>query len=120
MTRNTPEMLPYCQHCGRFKGVGVCENPTCDKTNLIDLENLGQDFNNCIICSSEGEHSCFQCGGSYCEEHALGREYSKLVRLNQHLGTCAVCGKFICEQCWIFDSSGSITCLVHRELKDHE
>ncbi|MGY5879187.1 MAG: hypothetical protein RTV31_03005 [Candidatus Thorarchaeota archaeon] len=120
MTRNTPEILPYCQHCGRFKGVGICENPKCDKTNRVEVGTLREQFNECVICSAEGVHSCSQCGGSYCEQHATGREEPKLTSMDQHLGTCVVCGKVICEQCWIFNNTGSVTCLVHRESEDYE
>lgn len=118
MTRNTPEILPYCQHCGKFKGVGICTNPNCDKTKRVDFGTIPDVSNECIICSAEGEHRCSHCGLFYCNRHALGKEKSRLMSVNQHLGTCVVCSKVICEQCWIFNNKGLITCLVHLESKE--
>jgi len=36
---------------------------------------------------------------------------------DQHIGKCVLCGKTVCEQCWIFDKVGNITCLRHGEFK---
>ncbi|MCK5265165.1 MAG: hypothetical protein KAJ36_01180 [Candidatus Thorarchaeota archaeon] len=118
MTRNTPEILPYCKHCGSFKGVGSCKNPKCDETNRVEIGAIGNQSNKCVICSSEGEHSCSRCGVSYCNKHAIGKEESKLISIEQYLGTCVVCGKIICERCWIFNNKGVVTCLIHVESRN--
>jgi hypothetical protein len=120
MTRNTPEILPYCQHCGKFKGVGICTNPKCDKTKQVELGALEDLSSECAICSVEGEHRCSRCERSYCNQHASGREESELTSMDQHLGTCIVCGNVICEQCWLLNSRGLVTCLVHHESKEFE
>ncbi len=117
MTRNTPKILPFCQHCGSFKGVGPCRNPECDKTKYVSIGFLQSQSGNCIICSKDGDHSCSRCGISYCTKHAIGKDESILSSLEQHLGTCVICGEVICEHCWIFNSKGSITCLVHSKHK---
>ena len=118
MARNTPEILPYCQHCGSFKGVGSCKNPKCDETNQVEIGAVGNHSSKCVVCSREGEHSCSRCGASYCNKHAIGKEESKLISVEQHLGTCVVCGKVICEQCWIFNNKGAVTCFVHLEYRN--
>lgn len=118
MTRNTPEILPYCRHCGRYKGVGTCDNPECDKTQQVDPGSFRGQFNSCVICSTQGEQSCYRCGHSYCSQHSVGKEDTKLTTIDQHLGTCFVCGKIICEHCWIFNNGGLVTCLAHREIED--
>ncbi|MGY5858786.1 MAG: hypothetical protein RTU63_05415 [Candidatus Thorarchaeota archaeon] len=120
MTRNTPEILPYCQHCGSYKGVGTCKNPKCDKSKQVDIKALRYESSRCTICSTEGSISCSRCGGFYCNEHAIGSEETKLMSNEQHLGTCVVCGAVICERCWIFNNNGSVTCLVHLESKNNE
>ncbi|MHA1288287.1 MAG: hypothetical protein ACTSPB_12860, partial [Candidatus Thorarchaeota archaeon] len=73
----------------------------------------------CVICTAEGATSCSRCGGVYCDEHSVGREETKLMNIEQHLGTCMECGAVICERCWIFNNSGSVTCLVHLESKNN-
>jgi len=118
MTRNTPEILPYCQHCGSFKGVGSCKNPKCDVTNRVDIGSLRDQSNKCVVCSREGEYSCSRCSAYYCIKHAGGKEEIKLISVEQHLGTCVVCGKVICEQCWIFNNKGAVTCFVHSEFRN--
>jgi hypothetical protein len=120
MTRNTPEILPYCQHCGSYKGVGICNNPKCDKTKQIDIRTLRTKSNRCVICEADGLVLCSRCGDYYCNTHAIGHRESKLVSIMQYLGTCVVCGKVICERCWIFNNNGLVTCLVHLESKNKE
>lgn len=119
MTRNTPEILPYCQHCGKYKGVGICSNPKCDKSKQANPWSFREQFDDCVICSNDKVSSCYRCGRSYCILHATGKEESKLRNLDQHLGTCIICGKVICERCWILDNRGFVTCLAHRESNDN-
>jgi len=118
MVRNTPMILPFCQHCGIFKGVGPCRNPECDKTNHVSIGFLQSQSSKCIVCSKDGDHSCSRCGISYCAKHAVGKDGSVLSSLEQHLGTCVICGEVICEHCWIFNGKGSITCLVHSKHRN--
>lgn len=120
MTRNTPKILPYCQHCGDFKGVGLCRNPECAETKHVSIGFLQSQSGKCIICSKDGEQLCSRCGISYCDKHAIGKDESILSSNEQHLGTCVICGEVICEQCWIFNSKGSITCLVHSRLRNDQ
>ena len=120
MTRNTPEILPYCQHCGNYKGVGICKNPKCDKTKLVDIRALREHSNKCVICSTDGNISCSRCKGIYCDTHAIGRVENRLMSVDQHLGTCVLCGVIICEHCWILNNNGLVTCFAHLESDDIE
>ncbi len=120
MTRNSPDILPYCPHCGTYKGVGPCKNSKCDKTVLIDLDKNQQHTVDCRICSKEGIISCPQCGGYYCEEHAMGYTENKLISIDQYMGTCVICNQVVCELCWIFDSNGAVNCLRHLQRKDKD
>ena len=120
MTRDSDEILPYCPHCGTYKGVGPCKNPLCDKTTRIDFDTIKVHSHNCQICSKEGIISCSRCGRYYCEQHAIGHLESKLVSLDQYMGTCVICGQVICESCWIFDNNGAVICLQHIERKDKD
>jgi hypothetical protein len=115
MTRNTPEILPYCQHCGNYKGVGTCSNPLCDKSKWVDISSLHNKSGKCMVCTQEGDTSCFRCGSLYCINHAVGWKENRLQRIDQRLGTCVVCGAVICEQCWIFNNKGLVTCRMHHE-----
>ena len=117
MTRNTPQMLPYCQHCGEYKGVGSCKNPACDKTQTFMTSSTSQQNTKCTVCSEPGEYSCERCGRSFCEKHASERTEIHLVSIEQHIGTCNVCGKLVCEHCWILDDQGMITCIAHLAVK---
>ena len=120
MTRNSPKILPYCPHCGTYKGVGPCKNSNCDKTTQVELDKIQNHSHNCRICSKKGVVSCTRCGEYYCKEHAAGHQETKLVSLDQYLGTCVICNQVVCEQCWIFSSNGAVTCLQHHERKDKD
>ena len=120
MTRNSPEILPYCPHCGTYKGVGPCKNPKCDKTGHIDFDKVPTSSHTCQICPKEATISCSQCGRSYCEEHAFGYSETKLVSIEQHMGTCVTCNQVVCEFCWIFSGNGDVNCLQHLETKDKD
>jgi hypothetical protein len=117
MTRNTPQILPYCQHCGEYKGVGPCKNPSCDRTQTVTITSIHQQHSKCTICSKGGEYSCKRCGRSFCEEHSSERNEKYLINIEQHIGTCNVCGNFVCEHCWILDEDGKIICIAHLVSK---
>ena len=86
----------------------------------MDIASGSNQSNECAICSAVGDDSCARCGNSYCAKHARGKEESRLVSIEQHLGTCVLCGAIICEQCWIFNNDGFVTCLGHLESQNND
>ncbi len=111
MTRGSSEILPICPYCGHYKGIGDCQNPDCHR--IYHDSRISAKDTECVICSSEGAVSCSVCNHMYCNEHSEGMNQTKITTIDQHIGTCIICGKFVCEQCWIFNKEGKITCLIH-------
>lgn len=116
MTRGTSEILPFCPHCGQYKGIGDCQNPDCHET-AEGKSIINNTMTKCLICSSKGVVSCSVCKQMYCDKHSAGMNETRLIAIDQHIGTCEICGKTVCENCWIFDKKGKITCLKHSESK---
>ncbi|KXH76535.1 MAG: hypothetical protein AM326_06920 [Candidatus Thorarchaeota archaeon SMTZ-45] len=126
MKRDDPLLLPLCQICGEYKGVGPCKNPACpdcfSRDTALRKEDVEQNTHQtCGICGKVKFVSCAQCGNSFCESHSLGANSNHFMNFNQHLGTCVECLKIICENCWILSPKGEIICLVHleKERKTH-
>ncbi len=120
MTRDDPLLLPICQSCGEYKGVGSCKNPRCQEYILggttQEEDNADECTNQeCNICGREKYAVCTQCDRVFCEPHSLGFNSTRFVNFNQHLGTCIECQKIVCENCWILGPNGEITCLIHLE-----
>lgn len=80
---------------------------------------LSKIQNLCTICGDQAVVICGVCDQGYCESHSIGMSYSNLQYKDQHIGTCIKCQNYVCEKCWIFDTSGSILCLKHLEEKGH-
>ncbi len=119
MTRDDPLLLPVCQSCGEYKGVGECRNPSCsgsDNGKKIAIRYTNQK---CTICGQSQVVTCIQCGTGYCETHSVGAELNNLGSFHQRIGTCVECNHNVCEKCWILNPNGDIVCLVHLE-KDRE
>jgi hypothetical protein len=114
MTRNTPNILPFCRNCGEYKGLGPCRNPDCKEIDPASTEKLNRHRNRCVICGDLATHHCFRCGMGYCDWHSKNMTETRLVDIEQHLGTCTVCGEIVCEQCWIFNNLGLVTCQAHN------
>jgi hypothetical protein len=114
MTRNTPNVLPFCSYCGEYKGLGQCNNPNCKEIESAEIGNLNTQRNKCIICRDLATHHCYRCGVGYCEHHSKNMTETRLVAMEQHLGTCTICREIVCEQCWIFNHLGLVTCQAHN------
>ena len=116
MTRGSYDLLPYCPRCGQYKGIGDCKNPNCGGISE-NGEPIDNKTSTCAVCSSSGAVSCSVCGQNYCMDHSAGADQIELIFVDQHVGTCDICGKIVCEYCWILNKDGKITCLNHLESK---
>ncbi len=128
MKRENPRLLPICQYCGKYKGIGQCTNPKCqssekhmDKQEQVSLESSARDheYQHCSICERDIEVICNQCGRGYCNLHSVGFNLNRLENFHQRVGTCIQCQQVVCERCWILNPNGDIICLTHLE-KEHE
>jgi hypothetical protein len=114
MTRNKASLLPFCRYCGQYKGIGQCKNPSCASKRLLDADLQKLKNGTCMVCRDSVSQACYRCGKGYCTKHSEGSYRSTLTKLDQHLGTCVICGKIICENCWIFNQKGEVTCQIHH------
>jgi hypothetical protein len=119
MTREDPTLLPICQFCGEYKGVGICKNPTCSGSKQ-DMENEGSNKRDsvnrfCSVCKKDAVVFCVHCGRGFCLIHNEGVKLNRLESFHQHLGTCVECKQVVCEKCWILNPNGDIVCLAHLE-----
>ena len=118
MTREDDQVLPMCQHCGKYKGVGPCKDPSCqgfqEQSEDGQITKTGS-ATPCCMCYEDLVVSCTQCGRGYCESHGKGAELSRLSDFHQHVGTCIECKRVVCENCWILNPNGDIVCLAHLE-----
>ena len=124
MKREDPVLLPICNHCGKYKGVGQCKNPTCqgslkhsEKEGYVmekdsSKESVSQP---CSICQNDKVVTCSQCGQGFCITHGVGHDLNQLKTFHQRVGTCVECHQVVCENCWILNPSGDIVCLTHIE-----
>jgi hypothetical protein len=124
MTSN-PILNPFCEICGKYKGIGFCKDSKCkgheqDKStnNENTLRSSFVSKNWCSICGNSSISYCTSCNQGFCEKHAIGLENSRLIHKEQHIGTCVECGKYVCENCWILDDTGAIICLDHLENRE--
>ncbi|MHA2024919.1 MAG: hypothetical protein ACW98U_03365 [Candidatus Thorarchaeota archaeon] len=122
MKRDDPLLLPICQKCGKYKGVGSCSNPQCQEE-----ENSGEDpFEEmkgskveCSQCKRNAVVSCSRCNRGFCEIHGNEEVIGKLSKWDQRIGTCTICNLMVCENCWILNGNGLITCLIHYNGHPH-
>ena len=118
MTREDDKILPMCQYCGKYKGIGPCKDPTCPGSKEQAEAGVVSKIptsNPCSMCDDEIVVQCAQCGQGYCQIHGKGAELSRLGDFYQHIGTCVECKKNVCENCWILNPNGDILCLIHLE-----
>ncbi|MFW9788855.1 MAG: hypothetical protein ACFFE1_14335 [Candidatus Thorarchaeota archaeon] len=120
-SREDPFLLPMCQQCGKYKGVGPCRNASCsefEKESNLDF----RATKTCSICDRHQQVVCSQCGQGFCKEHGVGAELNQLATFNQHVGTCVECKLVVCDDCWILNPNGDILCLLHLEEsgKNHD
>lgn len=121
MTRDDPLLLPICQGCGEYKGVGLCKNSTCSSSKITSNRENSVKMRkesvhkSCSLCESTSVVTCNSCNRSFCEIHGSGQGERYLVKWNQRVGTCSICTQVVCENCWILEEEGAITCLVHLE-----
>ncbi|MFW9944121.1 MAG: hypothetical protein ACFFB7_03920 [Candidatus Sifarchaeia archaeon] len=126
MTRNRLVIDPYCLYCGEYKGVGYCLDPTCrgsqvpkdggDSTLVMSITSVPRaqsDF--CRVCRGQASFECRKCGTGFCKEHAAKARETVMSGIEHHLGLCCICQELVCEDCWILDGEGRITCLDHLE-----
>ena len=114
MARNSSTILPFCKHCGEYKGLGSCKNPNCQGMTSSESDMLKKREYKCAICGDTVMSHCIRCRLGYCSLHSKGMKETSLVSLDQHVGTCTLCGETVCEQCWIFNHFGDITCQIHN------
>ncbi len=122
MKREDPLLLPICNHCGKYKGVGSCKNPACpgflgqsEKGELVVEEGSSKESTNlpCSICRNNQVVVCVQCGKGFCQTHSVGSELNQLGTFHQRVGTCVECQHVVCDNCWILNPDGKIVCLTH-------
>lgn len=112
-SRNSVVLDPFCSACGRYKGIGNCEEEDCGKKGS-DMD-LGERNVICGLCIRPASTFCSSCSKGYCEHHSKGSENSKLELFNQMIATCSICGKLVCENCWISNKEGLIRCINHED-----
>lgn len=113
--RNRIELDPFCDKCGRYKGIGSCTRVDCSAVLPDYEENKDRQHRQvCCLCSDQLVWFCSQCKKGYCNAHSLGYQESILRYFYQHLGTCHLCGEFVCENCWVLDEIGRIRCINHQ------
>jgi hypothetical protein len=121
MTRDDPLLLPICQVCGNYKGVGPCKNSSCSSSKITSSRENSVEMKiepapkSCSLCGSVAVVSCGECNRGFCEIHGTGQIEGQLLKWDQRIGTCSICQKVVCENCWILESDGAITCFVHHE-----
>lgn len=121
MTRDDPLLLPICQVCGKYKGVGYCRNSNCSSSKITSRRENSVEMRkesvhkSCSLCERAAVVSCCRCNRSFCDIHGTGQGEGCLVKWNQRVGTCSICTQVVCENCWILEDEGTITCLVHHE-----
>ncbi|MFX1484276.1 MAG: hypothetical protein ACFFCP_13935 [Promethearchaeota archaeon] len=119
MERDDPLLLPMCQICGKYKGIGPCKNSRCPGSiGESKIGGLGEsriEIRSCSRCENKAIISCSRCDSGFCKNHGHGATNNHLITLDQVVGTCIICGEVVCENCWILESDGAITCLVHHE-----
>ncbi len=120
MKRDDPLLLPVCQICGKYKGVGPCKDVNCIdsyksiRNDYVKMERR-LDYRSCNHCENEAHILCSRCNSGFCETHGTGHDINQLERWNQLVGTCSICKQVVCENCWILEGDGAITCLEHHE-----
>lgn len=118
---DNPMLDPFCQFCGQYKGVGPCSNPKCTDSQTrgtlsstsSSRKTISRDHR-CTRCQREASVECERCGTPFCNIHSHNLDSSVMIGKDHIMGTCVLCGKRICENCWILDDEGRITCLEHR------
>lgn len=117
MRREDPLLLPICEKCGKYKGIGPCKSPDCPAS--IDNHEITHKPRNqsCKKCDKEAIVFCSQCKSGYCKTHSKGSKSNQLTDFHQCVGTCVECNQIICEDCWILNPNGDIVCLKHIEEK---
>ncbi|MHA1638142.1 MAG: hypothetical protein ACTSUB_09030 [Candidatus Thorarchaeota archaeon] len=109
MPEKSEMLLPYCNKCGEYKGLGPCK--ICNSTGT---DSVIKD-ETCSRCIEPMKTRCQRCGSSFCSTHSQGSQQQNLVDNSHTIGTCARCGILVCEDCWILDEFGRIICLEHFE-----
>lgn len=109
MSKKSEMLLPYCNKCGVYKGLGPCKICNSTETDSITEREI------CSRCKESMKIQCQRCESSFCSAHSDGSQLQKLSNNSQIIGTCAKCGIFVCEDCWILDEVGRIICLEHLE-----
>ncbi|RDE15812.1 MAG: hypothetical protein C4K48_03240 [Candidatus Thorarchaeota archaeon] len=99
--------------------MGTCRNADC-KAGIVHDSNLKDQRRRCIICGEMVRAVCCRCGKGYCDTHSQSMNETSLASMNQHLGTCVICGEIICEHCWIFNKKGQVTCQIHYSGPKHD
>jgi hypothetical protein len=118
MTRDDPLILPICQVCRKYKGIGPCKNPGCSESDSSSGESALSKQSpeaECSLCENEALVSCVRCARKFCLTHSKEEVESQLTRRDQRVGTCSICNQLVCEHCWILEGNGAITCIVHNE-----
>ena len=116
MTREDPLLLPICQKCGKYKGVGPCKNLACSESDgHITMDPEHHSIISCSKCAEERVGVCSKCGKGFCKTHGKGAESKRLDNFHQIVGTCVECNQVVCEDCWILNPNGDIVCLEHLE-----
>jgi hypothetical protein len=69
----------------------------------------------CRFCSGLASFRCQMCSSGYCVQHADDARETMVSGLKHHIGICGISQGLVCENCWILDDRGPITCLGHRE-----
>ena len=122
--REDPVLLPICNHCGKYKGVGPCKNPSCqgarehkEKVGSENEEDTSKKLvtQPCNVCKNDQVITCSQCGQGFCRTHGVGHDLNHLGTFHQRIGTCVECQEVVCENCWILNPNGDIVCLTHVE-----
>ena len=107
MPERSEMLLPYCNNCGEYKGIGPCK--ICNSTGADSVI----EGELCSRCNESMKIQCQRCESSFCSTHSQENQQQKLINNSQIIGTCARCGIFVCEDCWILDEVGRIICLEH-------
>ena len=87
---------------------------TSEREYSVEMKK-GPTNESCSLCENEVGVSCSRCSRGFCEKHGTGKDEGKLVKWDHRVGTCSMCNQVVCENCWILEGDGIITCLVHHE-----
>jgi hypothetical protein len=74
----------------------------------------------CSQCEKPADVECIRCGRGFCEVHGEEEITGHLSKWDQRIGTCTKCNQSVCENCWLLEGDGLITCLVHHEDRPHD